>query len=337
MDRDKKFKLVSKYKPTGDQPEAIDALVKGLQEQDKFQTLLGVTGSGKTYTIANVVEKINKPTLVLAHNKTLAAQLCTEFKEFFPENAVEYFVSYYDYYQPEAYIANSDVYIEKDAVTNDEIDKMRHSATASLLERRDVLVVASVSCIYGLGDPEDYTNLIISLRPGMEKDRDELIKKLVEIQYERNEMVLERNHFRVRGDVLEIYPSNYKDIAVKIEFFGDEIDKIYEINVLTGEVTAHLNYCVIFPASHYVTTKDKMQRALKAIEEEMEERVKYFNDNMKLIEAQRIEQRTNFDLEMMREIGMCKGIENYSRHISGRKPGSPPFTRWTFSRTIFCW
>lgn len=330
MDRDKKFKLVSKYKPTGDQPEAIDALVKGLQEQDKFQTLLGVTGSGKTYTIANVVEKINKPTLVLAHNKTLAAQLCTEFKEFFPENAVEYFVSYYDYYQPEAYIANSDVYIEKDAVTNDEIDKMRHSATASLLERRDVLVVASVSCIYGLGDPEDYTNLIISLRPGMEKDRDELIKKLVEIQYERNDMVLERNHFRVRGDVLEIYPSNYKDIAVKIEFFGDEIDKIYEINVLTGEVLAHLNYCVIFPASHYVTTKDKMQRALKAIEEEMEERVKYFNDNMKLIEAQRIEQRTNFDLEMMREIGMCKGIENYSRHISGRKPGSPPFTLLDF-------
>ena len=330
MDRDKKFKLVSKYKPTGDQPEAIDALVKGLQEQDKFQTLLGVTGSGKTYTIANVVEKINKPTLVLAHNKTLAAQLCTEFKEFFPENAVEYFVSYYDYYQPEAYIANSDVYIEKDAVTNDEIDKMRHSATASLLERRDVLVVASVSCIYGLGDPEDYTNLIISLRPGMEKDRDELIKKLVEIQYERNDMVLERNHFRVRGDVLEIYPSNYKDIAVKIEFFGDEIDKIYEINVLTGEVLAHLNYCVIFPASHYVTTKDKMQRALKAIEEEMEERIKYFNDNMKLIEAQRIEQRTNFDLEMMREIGMCKGIENYSRHISGRKPGSPPFTLLDF-------
>ena len=330
MDRDKKFKLVSKYKPTGDQPEAIDALVKGLQEQDKFQTLLGVTGSGKTYTIANVVEKINKPTLVLAHNKTLAAQLCTEFKEFFPENAVEYFVSYYDYYQPEAYIANSDVYIEKDAVTNDEIDKMRHSATASLLERRDVLVVASVSCIYGLGDPEDYTNLIISLRPGMEKDRDELIKKLVEIQYERNDMVLERNHFRVRGDVLEIYPSNYKDIAVKIEFFGDEIDKIYEINVLTGEVLAHLNYCVIFPASHYVTTKDKMQRALKAIEEEMEERVKYFNDNMKLIEAQRIEQRTNFDLEMMREIGICKGIENYSRHISGRKPGSPPFTLLDF-------
>lgn len=326
----KKFKLVAPYKPTGDQPEAIDALVEGLKQNDKFQTLLGVTGSGKTYTIANVVEKINKPTLVLAHNKTLAAQLCTEFKEFFPENAVEYFVSYYDYYQPEAYIANSDIYIEKDAVTNDEIDKMRHSATASLLERRDVLVVASVSCIYGLGDPEDYTNLIISLRPGMEKDRDELIKKLVEIQYERNDMVLERNHFRVRGDVLEIYPSNYKDVAIKIEFFGDEIDKIYEINVLTGEVTAHLNYCVIFPASHYVTTKDKMQRALKAIEEEMEERVKYFNDNMKLIEAQRIEQRTNFDLEMMREIGMCKGIENYSRHISGRKPGSPPFTLLDF-------
>ena len=321
-----KFELVSDYKPAGDQPQAIQTLVDGLERGEKFQTLLGVTGSGKTFTMANIIAAVNKPTIVLAHNKTLAAQLCSEFKEFFPNNCVEFFVSYYDYYQPEAYLPQTDTYIEKDAMTNDDLDKLRHSATFALLERRDVLIVSSVSCIYGLGDPEDYKNLMLSLRVGMEKDRDEMLKKLVEMQYERNDINFVRNKFRVRGDVVEIFPSNNGENAIRVEFFGDEIERISEINVLTGEIIGNYRHAVIMPASRYVTTAEKMALAMTAIEEEMEERVKYFKERDLLIEAQRIEQRTRYDLEMMREIGFCQGIENYSRHISGRAPGSAPFT-----------
>ena len=321
-----KFKLCSSYEPTGDQPKAIESLVKGVESGMRAQTLLGVTGSGKTFTMANAIARLNRPTLVLAHNKTLAAQLCSEFREFFPENAVEYFVSYYDYYQPEAYIPQTDTFIEKDASINDEIDKLRHSATAALLERRDVIIVASVSCIYGLGDPDDYKNLTLSLRVGTERNRDEILRKLVEIQYERNDIAFSRNKFRVRGDVVEIFPSGSGDSALRIEFFGDEIERICEINTVTGEVTGTRDHVIIFPASHYVTTKEKMEIALNAIEEEMEERIEYFKERNMLIEAQRIEQRTMYDLEMLREIGFCQGIENYSRHISGREPGSPPYT-----------
>ncbi len=324
------FKLVSKYKPTGDQPEAIEYLSKGILEGKKYQTLLGVTGSGKTFTMANIIEKVQRPTLVLAHNKTLAGQLYSEFKEFFPENRVEYFVSYYDYYQPESYIAQSDTYIEKDASINDEIDKLRHSATASLFETRDVIIVASVSCIYGLGDPIDYENLTISLRPGQGINRDKLLKKLVNMQYTRNEIDFKRGTFRAKGDVLEIYPSDRGESAIRVEFWGDEIEKISEINPVTGKSIGTRNHVMIFPNSHYVTSPDKMERALVTIEEEMEERVKFFKDQNKLIEAQRIEERTNFDLEMMRETGFCQGIENYSRHISGREPGSPPFTLFDY-------
>ena len=321
-----KFKLCSSYEPTGDQPKAIESLVKGVKSGMHAQTLLGVTGSGKTFTMANAIARLNRPTLVLAHNKTLAAQLCSEFREFFPENAVEYFVSYYDYYQPEAYIPQTDTFIEKDASINDEIDKLRHSATAALLERRDVIIVASVSCIYGLGDPDDYKNLTLSLRVGTERNRDEILRKLVEIQYERNDIAFSRNKFRVRGDVVEVFPSGSGDSALRIEFFGDEIERICEINTVTGEVTGTRDHVIIFPASHYVTTKEKMEIALNAIEEEMEERIEYFKERNMLIEAQRIEQRTMYDLEMLREIGFCQGIENYSRHISGREPGSPPYT-----------
>lgn len=324
------FKLHSDYKPTGDQPQAIEKLVEGIKSGDKGQTLLGVTGSGKTFTIANVIEKLNRPTLVLAHNKTLAAQLCSEFKEFFPENAVEYFVSYYDYYQPEAYIPHTDTYIEKDAQINDEIDKLRHSATASLFERRDVIIVSSVSCIYGLGDPDDYKNLIISIRPGMTIERDELLARLVAVQYERNDINFVRNKFRVRGDVVEVFPSNSGDNAIRIEFFGDEIERITEINALTGEVLGERTYVAVFPASHYVTTNTKMQRALTAIENELEERMREFKAEDKLLESQRIMQRTNYDLEMLREVGFCQGIENYSRHISGRPKGSAPYTLLDF-------
>ena len=324
------FELVSEFKPTGDQPEAIDYLVKGINSGKKFQTLLGVTGSGKTFTMANIIEKTGKPTLVLAHNKTLAGQLYSEFKEFFPNNRVEYFVSYYDYYQPEAYIASSDTYIEKDASINDEIDKLRHSATASLFETRDVIVVASVSCIYGLGDPIDYENMIVSLRPGMEKDRNEIMRKLVNMQYSRNEMDFKRGTFRAKGDILEIYPSNQEESAIRVEFWGDEIEKISEINPLTGKAVATREHVMVFPNSHYVTSKDKLERALGTIEKEMEERVQYFTDKKKLIEAQRIEERTNFDIEMLKETGFCQGIENYSRHISGREPGSPPFTLFDY-------
>ena len=324
------FELVSEFKPTGDQPEAIDYLVNGINSGKKFQTLLGVTGSGKTFTMANIIEKTGKPTLVLAHNKTLAGQLYSEFKEFFPNNRVEYFVSYYDYYQPEAYIASSDTYIEKDASINDEIDKLRHSATASLFETRDVIVVASVSCIYGLGDPIDYENMIVSLRPGMEKDRNEIMRKLINMQYSRNELDFKRGTFRAKGDILEIYPSNQEESAVRVEFWGEEIEKISEINPLTGKAVATREHVMIFPNSHYVTSKDKLERALVTIENEMEERVKYFTENKKLIEAQRIEERTNFDIEMLKETGFCQGIENYSRHISGRKPGSPPFTLFDY-------
>lgn len=321
-----KFELVSEFEPRGSQPQAIDDLVKGIENGEKFQTLLGVTGSGKTFTMANVIAKVNKPTIVLAHNKTLAAQLCSEFKEFFPNNCVEFFVSYYDYYQPEAYIPQSDVYIEKNAVTNEEIDKLRHSATFALLERKDVIIVASVSCIYGLGDPDDYKNMMLSLRVGMERDRDEILKKLVSMQYERNDINFVRNKFRVRGDVLEIFPSNNGDNAIRVDFFGDEIERICEINVITGEIIGVRQHAVIYPASHYVTTDDKMKLAMKTIEEEMWEQVKYFKERDLLIEAQRIEQRTLYDLEMMQEIGFCQGIENYSRHISGRAPGSAPYT-----------
>lgn len=320
------FKVVSKYKPAGDQPQAIDALANGVLNGDRFQTLMGVTGSGKTFTVANIIEKVNKPTLVLAHNKTLAAQLCSEFKEIFPNNAVEYFVSYYDYYQPEAYIPNSDTYIEKDAQTNEDIDKLRHSATAALFERRDVIIVASVSCIYGLGDPIDYNNMVISLRTGMEKDRDEVIDKLIEIQYERNDINFTRNKFRVRGDVIDVFPSYSSGNAIRIEFFGDEVDRIAEISSVTGEVIKVLKHVAIYPASHYVVGKEKLERAIADIEAEMEARVEEFKANECLIEAQRIKERTKYDVEMMRETGFCQGIENYSRHISGRLPGTPPFT-----------
>lgn len=321
-----KFELVSEYTPQGDQPKAIKALVSGVNNGEKFQTLLGVTGSGKTFTMANVIAQVNKPTIVLAHNKTLAAQLCSEFKEFFPNNCVEFFVSYYDYYQPEAYIPQTDTFIEKNALTNEEIDKLRHSATFALLERRDVIIVASVSCIYGLGDPEDYKNLMLSLRVGMERDRDELLKKLVAMQYERNDINFVRNKFRVRGDVVEIFPSNNGENAIRVEFFGDEIERICEVNVVTGEIVGMRQHAVISPASHYVTTNEKMMLAMAGIEAEMREQVRYFKERDLLIEAQRIEQRTMYDLEMMQEIGFCQGIENYSRHISGREPGSAPFT-----------
>ncbi len=320
------FKLHSQYKPAGGQPEAIQSLTDGLNTGIKEQTLLGVTGSGKTFTMANVIANVNRPTLVLAHNKTLAAQLCSEFKEFFPENAVEYFVSYYDYYQPEAYIVGSDTYIEKDSKINEEIDKLRHSATSALSERRDVIIVSSVSCIYGLGDPEDYGTMIISLRPGMTKKRDDLLHKLVDLQYERNDINFIRNKFRVRGDVVEIFPAYSGDNAIRVEFFGDEVERISEINVLTGELISFLEHVAIYPASHYIVPREKMKAALEAIEEEMRERVKYFTENGQLIEAQRIRQRTEYDLEMLEEIGFCQGIENYSRVISGREPGSAPFT-----------
>ena len=321
-----KFELVSEFKPKGDQPQAIQTLVDGIKKGEKCQTLLGVTGSGKTFTMANVIAQVNKPTIVLAHNKTLAAQLCSEFKEFFPNNCVEFFVSYYDYYQPEAYIPQTDTFIEKNSLTNDEIDKLRHSATFALLERKDVIIVASVSCIYGLGDPEDYKNLMLSLRVGMVKDRDELLKKLVSMQYERNDINFVRNKFRVRGDVVEIFPSNNGENAIRVEFFGDEIERICEVNVVTGEIVGVRQHVVISPASHYVTTNEKMIAALAGIEAEMREQVKYFKERDLLIEAQRIEQRTMYDIEMMQEIGFCQGIENYSRHISGRAPGSAPYT-----------
>ena len=321
-----KFQLVSSYQPTGDQPQAIEKLVRGVESGMKEQTLLGVTGSGKTFTMANVIARVNRPTLVLAHNKTLAAQLCSEFREFFPHNAVEYFVSYYDYYQPEAYIAQTDTYIEKDSAINDEIDKLRHSATSALSERRDVIIVASVSCIYSLGDPIDYRTMVISLRPGQERDRDELLKKLVELQYERNDVNFIRNKFRVRGDVVEIFPANATDKAVRVEFFGDEIDRLREFNPLTGDVTAELKHIAIYPASHYIVPKERMDAALADLQQEMEERVAYFKKEGKLIEAQRIEQRTRYDMEMLQEIGFCKGIENYSRVLSRRAPGSAPFT-----------
>ncbi len=321
-----KFELVSPYSPAGDQPQAIDKLVQGIKNGEKFQTLLGVTGSGKTFTMANIIAAVNKPTIVLAHNKTLAAQLCSEFKEFFPNNCVEFFVSYYDYYQPEAYLPQTDTYIEKDSMTNENLDKLRHSATFALFERKDVLIVSSVSCIYGLGDPDDYKNLMLSLRVGMVRDRDEVLKKLVEIQYERNDINFTRNKFRVRGDVVEIFPANNGENAIRVEFFGDEIDRISEINVVTGEIIGEYRHAVIMPASHYVTTSDKMQLAMAAIEEELEEQIKYFKERDMLIEAQRIEQRTRYDLEMMQEIGFCQGIENYSRHISGRSEGSAPYT-----------
>ena len=324
------FKLHSEYKPTGDQPQAIEYLSNGIKEGKKFQTLLGVTGSGKTFTMANIIQKVQKPTLVLAHNKTLAGQLYSEFKEFFPENNVEYFVSYYDYYQPEAYIASSDTYIEKDSSVNDEIDKLRHSATASLFETRDVIIVASVSCIYGLGDPIDYENMIISLRPGMQKKRDEILRKLIKMQYTRNEMDFKRGTFRAKGDIIEIYPSDKGESAIRVEMWGDEIEKISEINPLTGKAIGTRQHVMIFPNSHYVTTSEKMERAITTIEKEMEEQVKYFKSQNKLIEAQRIEERTNFDIEMMKETGFCQGIENYSRHISGREPGSPPFTLFDY-------
>ena len=320
------FELVSEYQPTGDQPQAIADLVKGFQEGNQFETLLGVTGSGKTFTMANVIQQLNKPTLIIAHNKTLAAQLYGEMKEFFPNNAVEYFVSYYDYYQPEAYVPSTDTYIEKDSAINDEIDKLRHSATAALSERKDVIIVSSVSCIYGLGSPIDYQEMVISLRPGMIKDRDEVIHKLIDIQYDRNDMDFKRGTFRVRGDVLEVYPAYSGNEAFRIEFFGDEVDRIQEIDSVTGEVRAQLGHVAIFPASQYVVPKEKMEEAAKNILIELEERVKYFKSEDKLLEAQRISERTNFDVEMMRETGFCSGIENYSRHLTGSKPGEPPYT-----------
>ena len=320
------FKLHSEYQPTGDQPQAIEKLVKGFQEGNQCETLLGVTGSGKTFTMANVIAQLNKPTLIIAHNKTLAAQLYGEFKEFFPENAVEYFVSYYDYYQPEAYVPSSDTYIAKDSSVNDEIDKLRLSATSSLSERKDVIIVSSVSCIYGIGSPDDYQNMIISLRPGMEKDRDEVIRELIDIQYDRNEMDFHRGTFRVRGDVLEIFPADYSETAVRVEFFGDEIDRITEVDILTGEIKSALNHIAIFPASHYVVPIEKIRKAAVAIEEELKERVDYFKGEDKLLEAQRISERTNFDIEMLKETGFCSGVENYSRHLSGLKPGQPPYT-----------
>ena len=321
-----KFVLKAPYQPTGDQPQAIEALVKGFKEGNQCQTLLGVTGSGKTFTMANVIQALNKPTLVIAHNKTLAAQLYGEFKEMFPDNAVEYFVSYYDYYQPEAYVPSSDTYIAKDSAVNDEIDKLRLSATAALSERKDVIIVSSVSCIYGIGSPNDYQNMIISLRPGMEKDRDEVIRELIDIQYDRNEMDFHRGTFRVRGDVVEIFPADYSDTAVRVEFFGDEIDRITEIDVLTGEIKRSLNHIGIFPASHYVVPMEKILKAADAIEEELKERVEYFKSEDKLLEAQRIAERTNFDIEMLKETGFCSGVENYSRHLAGLAPGQPPYT-----------
>lgn len=324
------FKLVSDYKPTGDQPQAIEKIAESINKGNKYQTLLGVTGSGKTFTMANIIQKVKKPTLILAHNKTLAAQLYSEFKEFFPENAVEYFVSYYDYYQPEAYVAHSDTYIEKDASINDEIDKLRHSATAAILERRDTIIISSVSCIYGLGDPKDYKELMLSLRPGMIKDRDEVIKKLVETQYERNDINFVRGTFRVRGDILEIFPAGNDERAIRVEFFGDEIDRITEIDYVTGKVVGERNHVVIFPASHYVTTPERIESAIKTIEIELEDTIKNFKDNDKLLEAQRIEQRTNYDIEMLREIGFCQGIENYSRHITSREKGEKPYTLMDF-------
>ena len=320
------FKLKAPYEPTGDQPQAIAELVKGFKEGNQCQTLLGVTGSGKTFTMANVIQQLQKPTLVIAHNKTLAAQLYGEFKEMFPDNAVEYFVSYYDYYQPEAYVPSSDTYIAKDSAINDEIDKLRLSATMALTERRDVIIVASVSCIYGLGSPLDYQNMVISLRPGMEKDRDELISKLIEIQYNRNDMDFHRGTFRVRGDVVEVIPANAESTAIRVEFFGDEIDRIVEVDVLTGEIKGELKHAAIFPASHYVVDKENIKRAVGAIEDELEERVKEFKRQDKLLEAQRIAERTNFDVEMLKETGFCSGIENYSRHLSGLQPGQPPYT-----------
>ena len=321
-----KFILHSEYKPTGDQPQAIEALVKGFKEGNQCQTLLGVTGSGKTFTMANVIEQLNKPTLIIAHNKTLAAQLYGEFKEFFPENAVEYFVSYYDYYQPEAYVPSSDTYIAKDSSVNEEIDKLRLSATAALIERRDVIVIASVSCIYGLGEPENFEQMMVSLRPGMEKDRDEVLRQLIDIQYDRNDMDFKRGTFRVRGDTVEVVPADRGDTAIRVEFFGDEIDRISEIDMLTGEIKNTLNHIAIFPASHYVVPKERMEKAIKNIEIELEEQVKYFKEEGKLLEAQRIAERTNFDIEMMRETGFCSGIENYSRHLAGLAPGQPPNT-----------
>lgn len=320
------FELVSEYSPTGDQPQAIEQLVRGFKEGNQFETLLGVTGSGKTFTMANVIQQLNKPTLILAHNKTLAAQLYGEFKEFFPNNAVEYFVSYYDYYQPEAYVPSSDTYIEKDSAINEEIDKLRHSATAALSERKDVIIVSSVSCIYGLGSPVDYQSMVISLRPGMTKDRDETIRKLIDIQYNRNDMDFKRGSFRVRGDVLEIFPADASDTAIRVEFFGDEVDRIGEFDPLTGEVKAYLMHAAIFPASHYVVPPEQMERAIVDIEAELKERVRYFKSEDKLLEAQRISERTNFDIEMMRETGFCSGIENYSMHLAGLKPGQPPYT-----------
>ena len=324
------FELISEYKPTGDQPEAIKYLSNGIKEGKKFQTLLGVTGSGKTFTMANIIKEVQKPTLVLAHNKTLAGQLYSEFKEFFPNNRVEYFVSYYDYYQPEAYIASSDTYIEKDASINDEIDKLRHSATASLFETKDVIVIASDSCIYGLGDPIDYENMIVSLRPGMQIERNTIMKKLINMQYTRNELDFKHGTFRAKGDILEVYPSNEEESAIRVEFWGDEVEKISEINPLTGKIIAIREHVWIYPNSHYVTSKDKLEKALVTIEKEMEERVKYFKEQGKLIEAQRIEERTNFDIEMLKETGFCQGIENYSRHISGRPAGSPPYTLFDY-------
>ena len=324
------FKLVSDYVPTGDQPEAIDRIAQSIEEGNKYQTLVGVTGSGKTFAMANIIQRVKKPTLVLAHNKTLAAQLYSEFKEFFPENAVEYFVSYYDYYQPEAYVAHSDTYIEKDASINDEIDKLRHSATAAILERNDTIIISSVSCIYGLGDPKDYKELMLSLRPGMVRDRDDIIKRLVEIQYERNDVNFIRGTFRVRGDILEIFPASNDEKAIRIEFFGDEIERITEIDYLTGKVAGQRNHVVIFPASHYVTTPERIERAIGSIEEELDQAIKNFKAQDKLLEAQRIEQRTKYDIEMLREIGFCQGIENYSRHITGRAKGEKPYTLMDF-------
>ena len=325
MSKDR-FELVSPFQPTGDQPEAIDALVKSIEAGNRMQTLKGVTGSGKTFTMANIIQRINRPTLVLAHNKTLAAQLCSEFKEFFPKNAVEYFVSYYDYYQPEAYIASTDTYIEKDSAINEEIEKLRHSATSSLSERRDVIIVSSISCIYTLGDPIDYRNMVISLRQGMTKDRDELIRKLVEIQYERNDINFVRNKFRVRGDVVEIFPAYSSETAIRVEFFGDEVDRICEINTVTGEVKNVVSHVAIYPASHYIVPRERLMAGIEEIRRECDERVEYFRANNKLIEAQRIAERTNYDIEMLQEIGFCKGIENYSRVLSGRAPGSMPYT-----------
>ena len=323
---ERRFKLVSEYKPTGDQPEAIAALTEGIMAGERAQTLVGVTGSGKTFTMANVIANLNRPTLVLAHNKTLAAQLCTEFRAFFPENAVEYFVSYYDYYQPEAYIPGKDMYIEKDAMINDEIDMLRHSATSALFERRDVIIVASVSCIYSLGDPLEYQSLLVSVRPGQSMSRDELIRRLVSISYERNDVSFTRNKFRVRGDVVEVFPASSTDRAIRIEFFGDEIDRVSKINTLTGEVVEHLSYAAVFPATHYAVSDDKREAALLEIEEEMLERVEYFKSEKKLIEAQRIEERTRYDIEMLREVGFCSGVENYSRVLAGRPAGSTPYT-----------